>query len=247
MTLEQSTEFWRTSDGYKSSHGMALRIGREVRSATESKKSKIEINVVPVNDSNRIVLTNGTQRFLAFALKLDPHSYEAPRLPLLHFQVWQCCSSAATPALALHVVPEPLDPNNGPINVFLVKRTDANLAKPASPANGDRLRFVGGADSARLNRGEWYRFVFRLRPEPQSAGQITMWLNGELALDYTGAWGYTPQPLSAPQAKYSIAARQGNYAVKLGIYRHAQETIQQIYLDSIRWGLSRDDVDPDGQ
>jgi hypothetical protein len=244
-TVDLGTKYaiWRTTESYEGGHGLALRIDRELRSPSEPTKSKIEINVARHDDSDldaaskqRFILRNGVERFLGFAFKLDRDGYETPSRWVLHFQVWQCCS-LLQPPLVLQAIPAPLSSaHDDPVQFVVLKRTDGNLGKEPTWDNGDKLRLLDGNDTFGLQRGRWYRFIFRLMPGTHSAAAVSMWLDGKLLLEHRGPWGYSP---------LTEASRQDTYAVKLGIYRHAQNRAHQIYLDSIRWGLSREDVDPD--
>ena len=99
-TFDTGTKYrlWRTDDGYRSPHGIGLRIDREVRSTGASEKSKIEINVARHDENDldnatghNFILRDGTVRYLGFAMRLDGQGYEAPKRWVLHFQVWQCC------------------------------------------------------------------------------------------------------------------------------------------------------------
>ena len=116
-----------------------------------------------------------------------------------------------------------------------MKRTDKDRLHPTTHATGEALKFLDHTDKIGLQTGRWYRFVFRLAPGVGPSSGVSMWLNGAPALINEGPWGYSPPSLSATPT----------YAVKLGIYRAAQDASQEITLDSIRWGLSRFDVDPD--
>jgi hypothetical protein len=240
-TVDLGTKYgmWRTTDSFKG-NGLVLRIDRERRAPGEAAKSKIEINVARHDDfdldaaaGQRFLLRNGTERYVGFALKLDPKFYEAPRRWVLHFQAWQCCGRGSPP-LSLRTVPaRPFNPL-APISFALIRRTDADLE--STPNTGEPLRFIDGSHRIGLQRGRWYRIVFRLRPGLDPAAGVSMWVDGVLVLDYRGRWGYSPD----------VRARvRDTYSVKLGIYRHAHDAMQQVELDSIRWGLSREEVDPD--
>jgi hypothetical protein len=87
--------------------------------------------------------------------------------------------------------------------------------------------------------------VLFLQPDPgqrrdgrmqSSDGAVDLWVDGRQVLHYRGPWGYTPDP---------AANVQDTFAVKLGIYRAAQPTRQQVYFNDIRWGTDRASVDPD--
>lgn len=230
-TYDSHTAFriWRSEEAFRGHFGIGLRIDKEDRQ--DSPKSKIEINVSRHDDRSG-VLTNGEERYLGFALKLDSTDYESPFRWVLLFQVWQCC--AFQPPLALQGIPSK-DPS-APLRFSFVRRTDANTANQQTSDNGKRTTLINGQDTFTLERGRWYRFVLRLKPGPKQNSGFDVWLDGIHLAQHFGTWGYTPRK--------NITDK---YAVKLGIYRHAQPTSQQIYLDSIRWGLSRDDVDPDRQ
>jgi hypothetical protein len=240
-TYDTGTKYsiWRADHGYQSPHSLGLRIDREDR--PKSPKSKIEINVARHDDSRQddhrshnFILRNGTERYLGFAIELDPKEYEAPLRWLLHFQAWQCC--ATQPPLTLQALPTHSKDRLAPVSFVLIRRDDSNLSQPPTSKNGHRISLMDGSDRFVLQRGQWYRFVMRLRPGQDSEAGVDVWMNGRLLASYHGPWGYRANPFQG------ITDR---YAIKLGIYRHANDTKQQVYIDSIRWGLTRDDVDPE--
>ena len=236
-----------TRNAYKGQFAIGLGVDREHRPNSVSEKSKFEINVSRHDDllldrrfSGHYILRAGSARFLGFAFYMDP-SYEQPIRWLLHMQVWQCCSNDTQPPFAFQVLPN-ATLGSGSIRFVAIKRTDAHLGNPPTSDNGERLVFQDGKDFIDLVKGRWYRFVFALQPNPQASddssttGRLSLWIDGQLALQHIGAWSYTPRP----QANV-----QSTFAVKVGIYRAAQATSQQIAMDVIRWGTSAAAVDPD--
>jgi hypothetical protein len=251
-TVDPGTAFaiWRAPVAFGGDSAIAMKIDPEFRLKQESEKSKIEINISRHDDKSldarygaRYILRNGSSNYLGFAFMMDDRAYDAPIRWVLHFQVWQCCSTRTLPPLALQVLPGQ-DQAAKSLQFVLMKRTDNDAAVVNfTSQTGVRLPFLDRRDHVSLERGVWHRLIFHLvpspTPAPQSAteqGKVELWINGRRALSYTGAWGYT----SAAAAEVS-----STYAVKLGIYRAAQRARQQVYFDDIRWGPTLESVDPD--
>jgi hypothetical protein len=248
-TTDTGTQYsiYRSGVHYKGDFGLGFRVEREHRPADISQKSKIEINISR-HDDNRLdqkydgqyVLRNDTSHYLGFAFLMDRKLYESPTKWLLHFQVWQCCGNTQPP-LALQALPQPRESEK--VRFVLMKRTDAHLNNAPTSDNGERLIFLDGKSFIDLEKGKWYRLVFMVHPTPvfrenekANIATVTLWVNGRLALQHFGPWGYTLQ------RSHKI---QNTYAVKIGLYRSAQDTMQQFYFDTIRWGNSFASVNPD--
>jgi hypothetical protein len=242
---------YRSTEHYKGQYSLGFRIEREQRPSGVSEKSKIEINVSRHDDDRlnqryggRYILTNASAGFLGFALKLDEHQYEPPTRWLLHVQVWQCCSNETQPPLTFQVLPN-AKTGADDIRFVVLKRNDAYLDRGMRSDNGERLPFADGKDFVDLHKGEWHRFIFLLKPNPEmsrsgqtneNTGLVELWIDGQFALRHRGAWGYTPNP---------GRGITGRYAVKLGVYRAAQNTLQKFFIDNIRWGSTFESANPD--
>ena len=230
---------------YKGAHGLGVRIDRERRPADVNQKSKIEINISRHDDDaldrkyhGYYILRNGMPHYLGFAFLMDRELYETPSKWLLHFQVWQCCTDAQPP-LALQVLPQRLASES--VRFVLMKRTDQYLDRKPTSDNGERVPFLDGKSYIDLEKGQWHQFIFMMRPlpaevKPASAPTIAMWVDGRMVLQHFGIWGYSLQ---------SERNLRNGYAVKIGVYRAAQNTMQQFYFDTIRWGNSFSSVNPD--
>jgi hypothetical protein len=240
---------YRSNAHYKGQFSLGFRVERESRPPGVSEKSKIEVNVSRHDDydldrrfAGKYILRNGSERFLGFAFRMDDQ-YEAPTRWLLHVQIWQCCSTEAQPPLTFQALPN-VKPAVDTIRFVLMKRNDQHIQGGGRSDNGERLLFVDGKDFIDLRKSEWYRLIFLLQPASGSdsaridskIGRVALWINGRLALRHLGAWGYAPQP------KRGI---NDTYAVKVGIYRAAQNAAQQFSVDTIRWGTTFEAGDPD--
>lgn len=241
-------------DTREESYGLAFIVEPDTRISTPevTYKSKIEVDVAKFNDNywnerfnNLFTLRNydSYPRYLGFAFKMDPDSnkYQIPDNWALHMQVWQCCTGIQPP-LVLQVLHKDSGPN-GEVKFVVIKRNDNHVNLPHTSTNGERLSFSGpiaGQDYISLNRGVWYRFVFRFLPNPDitsNTGKIAIWLDGVKILDHTGAWGYT----AITNDDVNII---DSYSVKLGIYRGVPNTKQQFYFDNIRWATTYCGADP---
>jgi hypothetical protein len=239
-------EFYPTEKSYSGKLALGFRVNREHRPAGANEKSKFEINISRHDDDrlNQIfggqyILDDSRERFLGFAFRMD-ETYEQPVRWLLHMQIWQCCSNGTQPPLTFQALPQ-ASADNETIHFILLKRTDANLRNPPRSDNGERLRFEDGKDFVALKKGQWYRLVFGLKPKPQAdsdanTGILSLWINGQPVLKHLGPWGYTPR------ASEDIV---NAYAVKVGVYRAAQDTMQQFAIDAIRWATTFEAADPD--
>jgi hypothetical protein len=202
----------------------------------ENAKSKFEYNIVKhhgnQDESYYFSLFNGEARYLGFALKLDANNYQTPRNWLLHMQVWQCCGHRPPP-LAMYIIPNP--DANAPVQYKVTIRDDRYKGKK-NPEPGE-TSFLSG----KLTRGVWHTFVFKLKPSylgQEGQGEVTMWQDGEQKLSYVGKWGYKPETLGG------ASRTTDRLDIKLGIYRRRQATRQIIYLDNIRYGNSKEAVEP---
>jgi hypothetical protein len=249
-TQDTGTKFaiWASGEHYSAGRGIGMKIDAERRPQGSDMKSKIELDVSHPNDaaldrkySGRYILRNGGEVYLGFAIRLDPEMYQAPLGWVIHFQVWHCCGNDPPP-LSLRAIPAQSAGGNS-IRFTLLKRDDSFLSEERARDPGNPIPFLSGEQYIVLRKGQWYFVVLRLRPSPGSRqadgtmkskdGLIDMWLDGEPVLHYRGAWGYSPARESR---------MRDTYAVKLGIYRRAQDRTQTIYLDDIRWGLSYEAV-----
>ena len=71
---------------------------------------------------------------------------------------------------------------------------------------------MDGSDHFVLQRGQWYRFIMRLRPGQDSEAGVDVWMNGSKLASYHGPWGYQANPSQKITDQYTT---------KLGIYRGA--------------------------
>jgi hypothetical protein len=252
-SVDPGTPFavWTVRDPSRPGESLAIKIDPEQRPPDANQKSKFEINVSRQDDTRldaihagHYVLKNGSSNYLGFAFKMDTEFYDAPKRWVLHFQVWQCCSLKTLPPLAFQAIPDAAGPS-GTVNFAMIARNDDYVADKPHSDFGEHLTFADGSKDLRLNRGQWYRIILFLKPDPgkrvdgrmhSTAGEIDMWIDGRHVLHHVGAWGYTPD--DSPDV-------HDTYAVKLGIYRAAQPTRQQIYFNSLRWGTDKPSVDPD--
>lgn len=211
--------------------------------AGQSEKSKIEINVIRQDDIRSAdgfkhsMMQNYERSVLTFKIKFDP-SYEVPTRWVAHFQVFQCCGFEPKnpivrmqPPLIWVVEPNCGDDVHICTNVMI--RNREFITASARYDNGIKLQPIDGSQNFGFTKGQWYQISFDMRPNPdvdgsergQKAGYIGLTVDGKLAGEYRGAWGYGADLLQSNQG----------YALKVGIYRAAQPRKQEIQVRDIFW------------
>ena len=97
-----------------------------------------------------------------------------------------------------------------------------------------------------ISKGQWHTFIYKLVPryaEDNQSGEISIWVDGELAGTYIGPWGEMPghQWPGYDPTKESMSIRCGLYAGPADVFHPDQG----LYFDDYRMGTSFDEVNPD--
>jgi hypothetical protein len=222
FTVDVGTEYQVWLDDKNAASGrrsLALKIYSK---KNENVKDKIELNIVKHTDDGKLTL-GSSPRFVSFNFMLDP-SYEAPRQWLIHFQAWQCCA-LLPPPFAIRVAPK--KDVRGEVEFRFVVRDD-KLHQSDERSEGVEVHRMT------VPRGKWQTMVLELAPSAKALGKqgrIVAWYNGNEVLNYKGDWGYEPQTKSS-----AAGTVQPDMALKIGIYRPRQTTVQTIYFDNVRYG-----------
>jgi hypothetical protein len=222
FTVDPGTQYDVWLDTQNASAGRRALAMKIFSDRDDGVKDKIELNVVKHNEPEKLALEGNRARYVAFDFMLDPR-YEAPRSWVIHFQAWQCCGKP--PPFAIRVAPK-RDVNSEIEFRFLVRDDVTERTNPRSE----------GREIYRMTvaRGRWNNMALWLEPSMNDDGRdgrVTLWYNGVQLLDYRGDWGYRPVPTRVQGHKLTA-----DFAVKIGIYRPRQTTVQTIYIDNVRFG-----------
>lgn len=215
FTADKGTEFavWldnKDSHLIKNSRSLGIKITSET---ALNVKDKIVFSPIMHNSPRAIdIRARDRTRFVSFDFMLDQR-YEVPTNWLIHFQAFQCCNSR--PPFSIQVMSGG-DKAGDVIFIFYI--IDDELNRLGSTHMRELFRQT-------VTRGFWNNMVLKLRPSPDedSAGDVEMWLNGEMKFAAEAHWGYEPDKvLHEPFIGFDI-----------GIYRRRQKTTQIIYFDNI--------------
>lgn len=200
-----------------------------------SSTDKIDNDIV--SGSSAHALTFDSAKYLGFAVKIPSAGFSAPVVNDTYTGVqiaqwWQ--GSPYSPPLALDMEGE----SNGMVTYSLIVHNDTTLGNPSS------IPVVLGSGTIAFN--SWNTFVIRTYMDYNGNGNIELWQNGNLLIDWTGAVGYnpstTPYNTNPPETEYP----NNDFDVYVGPYRPSQETEQSEIFDDIRWANDYADALPVG-
>jgi hypothetical protein len=228
FTVDTGTQYdvWLDAkNAAASQRSLALKIYSD---SDEGVKDKIELNVVKHNQPERLTIGDNGARYLSFDFMLDPE-YEAPRAWVIHVQAWQCCGKP--PPFAIRVAPKAHVRSEVEFR-FLVRDDVTERTNPRSE----------GREIHRMTvpRGRWNNMAIFMQPsvgDDGRDGRLIVWYNRAQTLDYRGSWGYRSEQLTR-QGR----AMSPHMAVKIGIYRKRQATMQTIFVDNVRFGSTYESV-----
>lgn len=201
-------------DGTRS---LGLAIGASAPGQTSNDRS--EFTIVQQDDPRSLHL--GQERYLGFAILFDGNDFPPPTAELIVCQVWQAYKTVpAGPPAFIAMVPHAND-----LRFRLATRNDSDPKSVEVPLT--HASFV---------RGVWNSVVLHVLPraigDPLGPGQIEMWLNGSYIGGARRAWGYAvPDSVDA-------------FDVRVGLYANPQPAAHALFIDRLRWGLSKSPVDP---
>ena len=204
-------------------YALGMRITSDVNGPI---KDKIVLTLVPgVGPLSINPYIPDRTRYLSFDFML-PMDYQAPHGWLLHLQAFQCCGGV--PPFTIHVK-EDSDPS-APIEFLFCVADDDFRQHPVPGEAGNVIYSLG------IPRGNWARMTLMLRPGPigtPGPSGVAMWFNGRQMFDWSGHWGYTPQP------DHINADKQGqNMAIDVGLYRRRQTRTQSIFVRNLKFGAT---------
>lgn len=199
------------------SRSLRLTIGPSARNQIENDRS--EFTVVHQNDDNTLRL--GQDRYLGFGIYFSDQNFSRPSGELIVCQIWQSYKKIPTGPPAFIA----MNREGDDLSFRLATRSDASTK--SQPVTLGRAAFV---------RGAWNSVVLHLVPrsinDPKGPGLIEMWLNGSYLGGSERPWGYS--------SANSIDA----FDVRVGLYANPDPTAHTVWVDRIRWGTSKDVVDP---
>jgi hypothetical protein len=162
-------------------------------------------------------LTFGQEMYYGYAMKIDSNSTPPPS-GMHIMQGYQNFSESQIPlTLSFHGVP-----SNGVWRFTVHARTLTST------------RQIGVCN---FTLGEWYKLVWRLRPNYPGfggTGLISLWINDEEILTWNGDWGHEP-----------TGEDDEDLDLRCGVYRGSCERQQTIFYDQIKYADSYSEADPD--
>ncbi|MEV7187776.1 heparin lyase I family protein [Kitasatospora sp. NPDC093102] len=238
---------WIAQDGFDGDPtSVAVRLGPTAQvappqcppsSIANAARDKVNYTFVPGSDP--LAPQPGQQRYLGFAVKLDPAS-ETPRdgTDYVIAQWWQ--GSPMPPPLSLQLLPN--SGSGGPGWAFVAHNEDHHF-----PHNGITLPRVGGPEL--LQPGVWHTFVVGTVFGDHSgggSGSVDVWMDGVQVVQWTGDLGYVPgRPVDPADGPYHV--NPGNrLSLYFGPYRDRLTSTQTMYFDRLRYADTRELADPHG-
>ena len=201
-------------DGTRS---LGLSVGPSV--AGQSSNDRSEFTVTHQGDPQGLRL--GQDRYLGFAIIFNNRDFPPATAEIIVCQVWQAYRNIPTGPPAFIV----MIPNAKDLGFRLATRNDNSTKSVEVPLT-----------HASFMRGRWNSVVVHVLPraayDPAGPGLIELWLNGMYLGGARRAWGYAvPNSIDA-------------FDVRVGLYANPEQTAHSLWVDRVRWGTSRDAVDP---
>ena len=201
------------------SQSLALTIGPSAPSQTQNDRSEFTV----AHQGDPLALRLGEDRYLGFGVFFSEAGFPPPTAEIIVCQIWQAYRDHATGPPAFIV----MEPNSDDLSFRLATRDDGDPKSVAVPLS--RAKFVPGS---------WNAVVLHVLPradgDPAGPGVIEIWLNGHHLGGALRFWGHT--------APNSVDA----FDVRVGMYGNPQPAAHSLWIDRVRWGLSRAAVDPSG-
>jgi hypothetical protein len=225
-----------TNGGYTSNDAFAYQINAspETNGTYDSSTDKVDTRVSYGDDSS--ALKFDSPKYLGFAVNIPQANFSvatatAPSYSDVQIaQWWQ--GSPYSPPLALDITGE----SNGAVDYSLEVHNDTTLGNPSSSSV-----IVGNGT---IDFDSWNTFVVMTDMDYNGDGQIELWQNGNLLMNWTGAVGYNPSTIPYKNPPEGTEDPNSQFDVFLGPYRPSQETEQQEQFDDIRWANDYSDAVP---
>jgi len=224
-----------TNGGYTSNDAFAYQINSSPGAPNyPSSTDKVDTRVV--SGDNSFALTFDSPKYLGFALNLPAANFTAPVTTGPAYtgvqiaQWWQ--GSPYGPPLALDLIGE----SNGTAQYDLIVHNDTTLGNPSS------VPVTIGTGTIALD--SWNTFVVMTDMDYGGSGQVKLWQNGNLLMNWTGAVGYNPSTIPYKNPPEGTANPSQNFNVYFGPYRPAQQSEQEELFDDVRWANDYNDAVP---
>jgi hypothetical protein len=225
-----------TNGGYTSNDAFAYQINAspETNGTYDSSTDKVDTRVSYGDDSS--ALKFDAVKYLGFAVNIPKANFSiatatAPSYSDVQIaQWWQ--GSPYSPPLALDMTGE----SNGMVDYSLEVHNDTTGGNPSSSSV-----IVGNGTIA---FDSWNTFVVMTYMDYNGDGQIELWQNGTMLMNWTGAVGYNPSTIPYKNPPEGTANPNSQFDVYVGPYRPSQETEQSEEFDDIRWANDYSDAVP---
>ncbi|RQS33977.1 MULTISPECIES: heparin lyase I family protein [unclassified Burkholderia] len=196
---------------------LKLTIGPSAPGQTENDRS--EFTLMHQGDPSGLRL--GESRYIGFSIFFDEKSFPPPSREIIVSQVWQAYKEKKTGPPAFIV----MLPGKDDLSFVLATRDDSSEKSTQVPLG--HVHFL---------RNKWNSVVLHVLPravnDPSGPGEIEMWLNGQYLGGARRSWGYAvPNSVNA-------------FDVRVGLYGNPQPAAHSVWIDQVRWGMTRESVTP---
>jgi hypothetical protein len=223
-----------TNGGFSSNDAFGYEIQASI--GEDSSTDKVDTRVSHADDSSGLGFD--APKYLGFAVNIPQAGFSPPTVAsegvgLAGVQIaqwWQ--GSPYSPPLALDIMS---GETNGMVNYALMVHNDTTGGNPSS------VPVTIGTGTIAFDA--WNTFVVMTDMDYNGAGQVELWQNGNLLINWTGAVGYNPStiPYNPPTG---LSDPNQKFDVFLGPYRPTQETQQEEFFDEARWANTYADAVP---
>jgi len=224
-----------TNGGFSSNDAFGYELQPSLANENSS-TDKVDTRVSHADDSSGLGFD--APKYLGFAVNIPQAGFSPPTVAstggtstgVQIAQWWQ--GSPYSPPLALDIEP---GETNGMVNYSLLVHNDTTGGNPSS------VPVIIGSGTIAFDT--WNTFVVMTDMDYNGAGQVELWQNGTLLMNWTGAVGYNPStiPYNPPTG---LSNPNQKFDVFLGPYRPTQDTQQEEFFDEARWANTYSDALP---
>ncbi len=221
-----NTPYITNSDQYRGCNSIAYAMPPTTVSGSIT-NDKSQHRIFSGSDANALAF--GVKKYFGFAIKPN-NAMPQPTSTVQIFQVWQ--GTPMSPPVELRLMP---GGSGATFNYELRIRNNNTTANPSAGVS---------VYSGTISRGQWNTFVIMtiMRNTADSQdGQIKLWQNGTLMIQWNGRAGYADGIVYAGTA-YTPNAK---FDAFFGPYRPCQNVSLLLYYDEIRYGGAYTEADPD--
>jgi len=225
-----------TNGGFASNDSFGYEIQPSLANEN-STTDKVDTRVSHADDSDGLGFD--APKYLGFAVNIPQAGFSAPTVASTNgtstgvqiAQWWQ--GSPYSPPLALDIEPGETD---GMVNYALLVHNDTTDGNPSS------VPVTIGTGTIPFD--QWTTFVVMTDMDYSGDGQVELWQNGNLLVNWTGAVGYNPSTIPYKNPPEGTADPNSKFDVFLGPYRPVQDTQQEEFWDEARWADDYADAVP---